>query len=130
MKKYTIGCLALSITIAMSACKDLKDNSALIEQMKDSMNVVIPKPCYKGINIKEHQDVTITVGSQVLFNSSEEKQKEVVTALTHMAVHFFEDNNYLDDGKVIFVPNETTLPTDADPKKEYEVDFTPLLKKK
>lgn len=129
MKKYIISCTALSLLFAISACKDLKPNDALIEQMKDSMSVLVSPPCYKSIRIDEHRDVTIIIGSKSLFNSPEEKQREVTAELTKMALHFFEDNNYLDDGKVIFVPNETTLPTDNDPKKEYEIDFTPLLKK-
>lgn len=131
MKKHTVlAAFAIAgIALSMSACKDLKPNNALIEQMKDSMRVVVPPPCFKAIQIDEHRDVTITVGSKRLFNSTEEEQREIVKTLTDMAVHYFEENNYLDDGKVIFVPNESTVPTDEDPKKEYEVDFTPLLKK-
>lgn len=130
MKKHTVLAVVATacIGLSMSACKDLKPNDALIEQMKDSMHRLYFMP-YKSIRIDEHRDVTITIGSKKYFNASEEQRQKMVSEFTAMSVHFFETNNYLDDGKVIFVPNETTVPTDEDPKKEYEVDFTPLLKK-
>lgn len=128
MKKYLIGSFALLITSGIYSCKDTKPNNELIEQTKDSIRQVYPAS-YIGINIQDHNDVTITLGSEAYFNGPEEKRKEITDALSKISVHFFEENNYLDEGKVIFVPNETTIPTDSDPKKEYEFDFKPLLKK-
>lgn len=131
MKKHTVlaAFAIVGIALSMSACKEMKENSPMQEAMKDSIFKVIDGARYARIEVKEHQDVTITIGSEALFNGSEERRKEIVSQLSSMTVHYFEENNYLDDGKVIFVPNESTVPTDEDPKKEYEVDFTPLLKK-
>ncbi len=125
---YTV-LAAIGMAASVSACKDLKPNDGLIEEMKDSMSVLVPRPCYKQVRIDDHQDVTIIVGSKSLFNKAEEEQKEIVAELAKMTVHYFEANNYLDDGKVIFVPNETTIPADDDPKKEYDMDLKSLLKK-
>lgn len=122
--------IIIAATLALTSntgCKDLQPNAPLEEDMKDSIGKVIPGVRYIGINIQEHQDVTVTLGSKSLYNSSEQKQQEYVELLAKMTVHFFEENNYLDDGKVIFVPNETTLPTDSDPKKEYDMNLEQLL---
>lgn len=129
MKKYTVyAAIAICTATSITACKDLKPNDGLIEEMKDSIHKIYFMP-YKAIRIDEHQDVTITVGSQKYFDGPEEQREKMVTEFAAMTVHFFEDNNYLDEGKVIFVPNETTVPTDKDPSKEYEMDLKSLLKK-
>lgn len=132
-QKLITAAFAAATIVVYTGCKDLKPNAPLEEAMKDSMRLVIPTP-YKAIRIDEHQDVTITLGSKKLLNSSEEKQEEIVELLAKMSVHFFEENNYLDEGKVIFVPYETPSELNAaksdDPKKEYEFDFKDYIKEK
>ncbi len=133
MKKLITAALTAVTITGVTACKDLKPNAPLEEAMKDSMRIAVPTP-YKAIEIKEHQDVTITLGSKKLLNSTEEKQREVVDILAKMSVHFFEENNYLDEGKVIFAPYETPSELNAakedDPKKEYEFDFKDYIQPK
>lgn len=113
--------------VLLAACKEMKDNSPLEEAMKDSIFKAIPEARYTRIEVREHQDVSVTIGSKNLFNGDEERRKEVVNQLTEMTIHYFEENNYLDDGVVLFVPNETTVPTDSDPKKEYDMHLDEKL---
>ncbi len=119
----------MAATIGVNACKDMKDNAPMEEAMKDSVFKVIDEARYTGIKVLEHQDVTVTIGSQKLFDGPEERRKEVVEQLAAMTIYYFEENNYLDEGKVIFVPNERTIPTEEDPKKEYNMHLETLIKK-
>lgn len=129
MKKQAFGIIALIALIYLPSCKELKPNDALIEQMKDSIHKIYFVP-YKSIKVEEHSDVTVTIGSKQYFDGPEEQREKMTREFAAMSVHFFEENNYLDEGKVVFVPNETTIPTDADPKKEYDMHLDELLKKK
>lgn len=129
MKKgITIGILAATI-VSVTACKDMKDNAPMEEAMKDSVFKAIDEARYTGIKVLEHQDVTVTIGSQKLFDGTEERRQEVVTQLAAMTVYYFEENNYLDEGKVVFVPDERTIPTDESPRKEYDMHLETLIKK-
>ena len=129
IKKITGLLLAAGYIILTPACKEMKPNSPMEEAMKDSVFKVISEARYIRIEVKEHQDVTVTIGSERLFGGTEERRNEVIGQLEKMTVHYFEENNYLDEGKVIFVPNETTVPTEEDPKKEYDMNLKALLKK-
>lgn len=129
IKQITGLMLVAGYMMLTPACKEMKPNSPMEEAMKDSVFEVISEAKYTRIEVKEHQDVTVTIGSERLFSGTEERRKEVIEQLEKMTIHYFEENNYLDEGKVIFVPNETTVPTDDDPKKEYDMNLKALLKK-
>lgn len=117
------------LALFLYSCKDMKSNSPMEEAMKDSIFKAYPGINYTQIRVLEHSDVTVFIGDKDYFNTTDERREELVKHLAEMTVYYFEENNYLDDGKVIFVPNETTVPTDDDPKKEYDMHLKDYLKK-
>lgn len=127
MRSISTGIL-LAILFATGSCGDPELNTENSEKMKDSIFKAFPTVNYTRIEIEDFRNVTVVVGDKELFNGTEEERQAVSNQLADMTIHYFKENNYLNKGTVEFVANETTVPTDNDEMKSYDMHLKDLLK--
>jgi hypothetical protein len=122
---------ALLITLTLATglvigCKDVESNDPYIRQMEDSLFKAFPTVNRVSIEVKEYQDVLVTLGDAELYNGSEDKRKAVADQIGRMTIHFFDKNNYLDEGRVTFVAEETTMNVPEGSQKVYDMKLKEL----
>jgi uncharacterized protein YcfL len=129
MKRYII---ALLLPLAVAGCKEtdsmVNDQTNLV--MKDSLKKLYPslQASQIRIHVKDFQDVEVLLGDKELFNKSDEELQQVTKDIAAMTYYFYEKNNYLDEGKVIFIENERSAPGPDEPKKEYNMHLETFKK--
>ncbi len=116
----TIGCILAIATAAatFSACKEEVSNAANIQRMNDTIFTLYPTVNRVSVEVREREDVIITLGDAELFNAGDAKQQEVSNELGKLSVFFFGKDNQLHGGKVIFAKDETNLEVKEEDKKE------------
>lgn len=134
MIKQITGILLVAAYIILTpACKETDSlvNEVANQKMRDTLKQIYPSLQVSQIRIevKDFQDVTVLLGDNELFSQPDEQLIEVTKNIAGITYYLYNENNYLDEGKVIFVANETSVPTDDDPKKEYDMNLKALLKK-
>ncbi|MCB9046412.1 MAG: hypothetical protein H6550_09780 [Chitinophagales bacterium] len=133
MIKQIAGCLLAGIVLFSSACKETDPmiNDVLNEKMRDTLKKVYPSLLNSQIRVEVHdfQDVTILLGDKELFAKTDEQLQEVTKNIAAITYHLYNENNYLDEGKVIFIEKERELPSDSDPRKEYDMHLETFKKK-
>lgn len=122
---------ALLITLTLATglvigCKDVESNDPYIRQMEDSLFKAFPTVNRVSIEVKEYQDVLVTLGDAELYSDTEDKRKAVVDQIGRMTIHFFDKNNYLDEGRVTFVAEETTMNVPEGAQKVYDMKLKEL----
>jgi hypothetical protein len=128
--KYVLIALLAITTLHITSCKETDSalNMANNERMKDSVFRAMPSIRYIEIKIQESSDVTIVCGSKQLYNAADEKRQEIANKLAEITYFFHNEHNYLDEGKVRFVPVEDRIPTDTDPAKENDMHLQEIVK--
>jgi hypothetical protein len=131
MKYLFIGLLAIA-AMQMTACKetDSLKNDVTNEKMKDTLNKLYPslRQGQIGIQVKDFQDVSITLGDQQLFAKTNEELTAMSATVGELVYQLYHENNYLSEGKLIIVEVENKMPTDADPKKEFDLHLKDVVK--
>lgn len=134
MIKQLTGCAIAGILLFSAACKDTDNlvNQENNEKMRDTLKKLYPSLQVSQIRIevKDFRDVNILLGDKELYSESDEKLQEVTKQIADLTYHFYEANNYLGDGKVTFIDNESSTPTDADIKREFDMHLEELKKGK
>ncbi|OSZ78425.1 hypothetical protein CAP35_09260 [Chitinophagaceae bacterium IBVUCB1] len=116
----------------LTACKEtdslVNDTSNI--KMKDSLNKLYPTLAtgYINVGVKDFKDVTVTLGDKELFAENDTRKEEIAKQIADMVYQMYNENNYLDNGKVIFTPIEDRLHTSGDPVKEYDMHLEELIK--
>lgn len=125
MIKQLAGCAIAGILLFSAACKDTDNlvNQQNNDKMRDTLKKLYPSLQVSQIRIevKDFRDVSVLLGDKELYSESDEKLQEVTKQIADITYHLYEANNYLGDGKVTFIDNETTTPTDADIKREFDM---------
>lgn len=129
MKSLAIAC-CMAATIAFTSCKEMGSNDSNNFKMKDTVFATYPTVDQVIVDIKEHMDVTITLGDQTLFSKSAEEQQEIANTIAGMTVNIYDANNYLRKGILKFVAVEDRKPTENDEVKEYIMPLEELLEQK
>jgi hypothetical protein len=125
MKKLLYIALWLPV-IASCNMKDPESNMGNIHVMEDTLFKTYPTVNRLTVEVKEFSEVVVTLGDKELFNAPDEKRQQVAEEIGKISVHLFEENNYLEKGKVIYTDNETTL--DASHNKESDMHLEKYLK--
>lgn len=130
--KYLVIALLAAATLQMTSCKetDSLKNDVTNEKMKDTLNKLYPslRQGQIGIQVKDFQNVTVTLGDKELFAKSNEELQAISTNISELVYQLYHDNNYLSEGKLVIVEVENKMPTDADPKKEYDMHLADVVK--
>ena len=131
MKYLFIGLLAIA-AMQMTACKetDSLKNDVTNEKMKDTLNKLYPslRQGQIGIQVKDFQDVSITLGDKQLFAKTNEELTAMSATVGELVYQLYHENNYLSEGKLTIVEVENKMPTDADPKKEFDLHLKDVVK--
>jgi len=131
MKYLFIGLLAIA-AMQMTGCKetDSLKNDVTNEKMKDTLNKLYPslRQGQIGIQVKDFQDVNITLGDQQLFAKTNEELAAMSATVGELVYQLYHENNYLGEGKLTIVEVENKMPTDADPKKEFDLHLKDIVK--
>lgn len=126
--------LATSLLINLSACKetDPQINDKNNEKMRLELKEAYPSlnNAQIRIEVKDFQDITIMLGDKQLYRESDEQLKEVTNVIANMVYDIYNENNYLDEGKVIFLEKEREEFTKDDPRKEYDMHLEEIIKQK
>ena len=125
MKKLVFAALLLPAIVSCNK-KDPESNMANIHAMEDTLFKTYPTVNRLTVEVKEFSEVIVTLGDKELYNESDEKRALVAEEIGKISVHLFEENNYLEKGKVIYTDNETSL--DASNKKESDMHLEKFLK--
>jgi hypothetical protein len=112
--------------ILLASCKELGSNDAQVRQMEDSLFKRYPTVNGVSIEVKEHQDVLVTLRDKELYSSTQAEQQRVTDEIARLTIELFEKNNYLDEGTVIFVENETSIESQPDKQKKYDMQLEKL----
>lgn len=125
--------VAIGIIASLPSCKDTDPliNAANNEKMRAELKKTYPSLNNSQIRIevKDFQDVTVILGDKELYSESDEKLQEVTGVIAKMTYDIYNENNYLDEGKVIYHNKERQALTDDDPRKEFDMHLENLLKK-
>lgn len=131
MKKYLVA-LALPALIATQSCKEtdslVNDKTNMV--MKDSLKKLYPSLVVSQIRIhvKEFRDVEVMLGDKELYSQTDEQLQEVTRHIAKLTYDLYNENNYLDEGKVIYIANETSVPGPDEPKREFDMDLKSFKK--
>lgn len=106
--------------------KDPQSNMGNIHKMEDTLFKMYPTVNRLTVEVKDFSDVVVTLGDKELYNASDEKRQQIAEEIGKLSVHFFEENNYLEKGEVIYTDNETSL--DVHNKKENDMHLEKFLK--
>ncbi|MEZ5015811.1 MAG: hypothetical protein R2800_02060 [Flavipsychrobacter sp.] len=129
MRSLAIAC-CMAVTIAFTGCKEMGSNDANNYKMEDTIRATYPSVEYIAVEVKEHMDVTVTLGDKTLFNKSAEEQQAIANTIAGMTVNIYEANNYLRKGVLKFVAVEDRIPNETDEIKEYVMPLEQLLQEK
>ena len=128
MGNKLINCaLIIAAYTCIYGCKEVGSNDLQIRQMEDSLFKRYPTVNGVTIEVKENQDVFVTLRDKELFNSTEAEQLKITGEIATLSIQLFEKNNYLDEGTVIFTENETSIETDPAKQKKYDMQLEKLL---
>lgn len=125
MKKLLYAALLLPV-ITSCNMKDPESNMANIHVMEDTLFKTYPTVNRLTVEVREFSEVIVTLGDKELYNEPDEKRQQVAEEIGKISVHLFEENNYLEKGKVIYTDNETSL--DASNGKESDMHLEKYLK--
>lgn len=125
MKKLLYAALLLPV-ITSCNMKDPESNMVNIHVMEDTLFKTYPTVNRLTVEVKEFSEVIVTLGDKELYNATDEKRQQVAEEIGIISVHLFEENNYLEKGKVIYTDNETSL--DVSNKKESNMHLEKYLK--
>ncbi|HEY9176588.1 MAG TPA: hypothetical protein VIN07_02810 [Flavipsychrobacter sp.] len=129
MKRYLI---ALLIPLAVAGCKETDSmvNELNNQKMRDSLKKTYPSLQVSQIRIevKEFRDVEVLLGDKELYSQPDEQLREVTRQIAELTYHLYNENNYLDEGKVIFIENERTAPGPDEPKREFDMHLETFKK--
>jgi hypothetical protein len=114
------------LTIAACNIKDPESNTPNITKMEDSLFKLYPTVNGVSIEIRENEDVIVTLRDAELYNESDTRRQQVTDEIARISVHLFEANNYLKKGTVIFSKNESSI--EVTEKKENDMHLERLLK--
>lgn len=124
--------LIAAIAVSVTGCKETDDAKNVLanQKMQDTLNKLYPSLLQGHINVEVHdfKNVSVLLGDKELYAKSDEELKTISDNIANMIYDFYHENNYLDNGKVTFVAVEDRMPTDADPKKEYDMHLQELVK--
>lgn len=123
--------LACILTIS---CKDTDQtiNVANNEKLRSILKEEYPSLNQSQIRIEVHdfKDITVLLGDKQLFAKTDDELKEISDNIGKLTYNIYIDNNYLNEGKVVFTPIETRLVNDDDPKREYNINYDDYAPKK
>lgn len=131
MKKYLL-ILALPAFMAIQSCKEtdslVNDKTNLV--MKDSLKKLYPSLLASQIRIhvKDFRDVEVLLGDKELYSQTDEQLQEVTRQIAKLTYDLYNENNYLDEGKVIFIENERSAPGPDEPKREFDMHLESFKK--
>src|ERR1044071_5462692 len=117
--KFVIFTALFAAFALLHSCKELGSNDAQIRQMEDTLFKRYPTVNGVTIEVKEHQDVFVTLRDKELYKATEAEQQRITGEVAQLSVQLFEKDNYLKDGTVIFVENETSIENDPAKQKKY-----------
>ena len=124
MRRLTAGILLLGV-IATTSCKETDHvlNEATNQKMREQLKADYPSLLNSQIRIhvKEFQDVDILLGDKQLFAVSDDSLEKVADHIGQMVVDMYLENNYLNEGKLTIIEAERSMPSDSDPKKEFDL---------
>ncbi|WP_276131616.1 hypothetical protein [Polluticoccus soli] len=119
--------IVASCSAILLSCKDLGSNDAQVRQMEDSVFKRYPTVNGVSIEVKEHQDVIVTLRDKELYSSPQAEQQRITNEIAQLTIQLFEKNNYLDEGTVIFAENENGIEAQPDKEKKYDMQLEKLL---
>lgn len=119
--------IAASCSAILLSCKDLGSNDAQVRQMEDSLFKRYPTVNGVSIEVKEHQDVFVTLRDKELYSSTQAEQERITNEIAQLTIQLFEKNNYLDEGTVIFAESENSIEAQPDKEKKYDMQLEKLL---
>lgn len=115
MKAFLFSAAFAITFFSLTSCEEEKSNAQNIQRMSDTIGKLYPTVNRISVEVREREDVIITLGDADLFNAPEEKKKEVSRELGELSNYFFAKDNHLEGGKVIFTRDERNLEVkDAD----------------
>ncbi len=117
----------IATAIAFTSCKEAVSNDANNRKMEDTLFKTYPNLSRVSIDVQENEHVHITLGDEEFYNAAEDKRKQVTDQVARITVHIYEDNNWLKDGSLTFVPSTAGVEVDDAQKKTYEMNIKPLL---
>ena len=129
MKGYLI---ALLLPLIVAGCKEtdsvVNDKTNLV--MKDSLKKLYPslQASQIRIHVKEFQDVEVLLGDKELYSETDEQLQAVTRQIAELTYALYNENNYLDEGKVIFIENERSAPGPDEPKREFDMHLETFKK--
>ncbi|MBS1773766.1 MAG: hypothetical protein JST82_12980 [Bacteroidetes bacterium] len=130
--KYTILCMMSIAALNLTSCKETDGlkNDATNEKMRDTLNKLYPSLLegQVGVEVHDFHDVNILLGDKQLFEKTEEEKAAIVKTISELTYQMYNDNNYLEKGKITFVEVENRMPNDSDPKKEYDMHLQDIIK--
>lgn len=128
MGNKLINCaIMIAACTCIYSCKEVGSNDLQIRQMEDSLFKRYPTVNGVTIEVKENQDVFVTLRDKELYNASQAEQQKITAEIATLSIQLFEKNNYLDEGTVIFVENETSIETDPAKQKKYDMQLEKLM---
>lgn len=118
--------------MAIQSCKETDSlvNEKNNQAMRDSLKKLYPSLQVSQIRIevKDFQDVEVLLGDQELFAKPDEELQQITKDIAALTYYLYEENNYLDEGKVIFIENERSAPSADEPKKEFDMHLETFKK--
>ncbi len=105
MKKIIFPVLSFFVLMAaMPSCKEGADiDMAQIHKVEDSLEKFIPlvRPCTVNVRTVEQEELVVTIGSPLLFQTSPQAKQEVAVRIAAMALQVFGTDNRLKSGKLV-----------------------------
>jgi hypothetical protein len=125
--KLINSALALIFFTCCFGCKETGPNDANLRKMQDTLFKLYPTVNRVSVEVKENQDVEITLGDAQLYNAPEAERQKITDEIAALTVKVFEKDNFLEKGTVIFVKEENTIDVKEADKKKYDMHIEKLL---
>lgn len=124
LKQLAIIAIAGAL-IGTASCKETDSlvNEASNEKMRDTLKKLYPSLQVSQIRVavKDFQDVSILLGDKQLFTKTDEELEEITQNIALITYHLYNENNYLDEGKVTYAAIENRVLNDDDELREFDM---------
>lgn len=123
MKKTLLVLSVFSLLVSTGCNMEPASYKEEISKMEDTLWKAFPSVNRLSIEVKNDfgAEIEVTMGDAELYNATEERRKDVTQKTALITKHIFAADKKPGKGRVIFVKEETTIDTDKDSWKTYEM---------
>lgn len=94
--------------------------------MEDTLFKTLPTVNRLTVEVKDNEEVLVTLGDKELFNASEEERVAATNKIGLITIGIYTDGNWLKKGSVTFVENESQIDVKNAVKKTYDMKIEQL----